>query len=78
MNKLTDDYLERAQKAEERAQATADPDMKARWLGIAFGYRELSRYRNSLAEFGVPVDSQAGNTAWRKPMPDKSSPHSRT
>ena len=53
MKSPADDYLEKALKAEERAHATLDPDMKARWLGIAFGYRELSRYHDSLIESGI-------------------------
>jgi len=50
MKSMADDYLEKAIEAEERARSTRDPDIRARWLGIAFGYRELSRFRNSLQE----------------------------
>jgi len=49
-----DEYLEKAQEAEARARATLDPQLKSRWLGIAFGYRELSRYRISLRARGLP------------------------
>ena len=77
MKKTADDYLEKALKAEERAGATCDPDIKARWLGIAFGYRELSRYHRSLVESGLSVGSARGNTAWQK-MRDKSRSHART
>lgn len=38
-------YLEKAIEAEERASEATDSQIKARWLGIAFGYRELARYR---------------------------------
>jgi hypothetical protein len=40
-----DGYLEIALDAEAHARTTADPDLKARWLGIAYGYRELARFR---------------------------------
>jgi len=49
MSGPADDYLEKALEAEIRALETADPDIKARWLGIAFGYRELARYRREKA-----------------------------
>ena len=65
MTSAADDYLEKALKAEERAGATSDPDMRARWLGIAFGYRELSRYHNSLVESGL-VELAAGKSGKRK------------
>jgi hypothetical protein len=66
-----DEYLEKAQDAEARANATADAQLKARWLGIAFGYRELSRYRNSLRARGLPpvgiVEQDEASPASRLP-----------
>ena len=49
MSRPIDDYLEKALEAETRALEAADPDIKARWLGIAFGYRELARYKREKA-----------------------------
>lgn len=40
-----DEYLEKARDAEERARNTTDSEMRASWCGIAFGYRELARFR---------------------------------
>lgn len=40
-----DEYLEKALDAEERARNTTDSEMRASWCGIAFGYRELARFR---------------------------------
>ena len=47
-----DEYLEKALDAEERARNTTDSEMRASWCGIAFGYRELARFRK---EGGQPV-----------------------
>jgi len=78
MKKPADDYLEKALKAEARAGAASDPDIKARWLGIAFGYRELARYNSCLVESGLSVGSRRKNTAWQKPSRGKSRSHLRT
>lgn len=67
-----DRYLEKALEAEERARSTLDPQLKARWLGIAFGYRELARYRNSLPADALPVDLAKAVSQ------DENSPASRT
>ena len=40
-----DDYLQKALDAEECARNTTDSEMRASWCGIAFGYRELARFR---------------------------------
>ena len=79
MIESADEYLEKAQDAEQRALATPDPQLKARWLGIAFGYRELSRYRNSLRAKGLPpVGLTPADLAEEKHTPDEPSPASRT
>jgi len=56
-----DDYLEEAQGAEERARDTTDLDLKARWLGIASGYRELARFRQQARNKVLPPDSSIRN-----------------
>lgn len=48
-----EDYLEKALDAEERARNSSDSELRARWLGIAFGYRELARFRRQ--QIGSPV-----------------------
>jgi hypothetical protein len=50
-----DGYLEKALDAEAHARNTADLDLKARWLGIAFGYRELARFRQQTRDRVLPV-----------------------
>jgi hypothetical protein len=45
-----EDDLEKARDAEEHARNTTDPELKARWLAIAFGYRELARFRQQVAD----------------------------
>jgi len=40
-----DEYLQKALDAEECARNTTDSEMRASWCGIAFGYRELARFR---------------------------------
>ena len=45
-----DGYLEKALHAEEHARNTTDSELRARWLGIAFGYRELARYRQQASD----------------------------
>lgn len=42
---LPAEYLEKALDAEERARSITDPELRGRWLGVAFGYRELARFR---------------------------------
>lgn len=37
-----DDYIAHAEEAESMAEKTRDEDMKAAWLKIASGYRELA------------------------------------
>lgn len=49
-----DEYLEKALDAEERARNTTDSEMRASWCGIAFGYRELARFRKE-GSLGQPV-----------------------
>jgi len=50
-----DEYLEKARDAEERARNTTDSEMRASWCGIAFGYRELARFRKEASPGQVPA-----------------------
>ena len=45
-----DEYLRRAQEAEDAASKTADPTIKASWLEIAHGYRLLAGVKAELAQ----------------------------
>jgi hypothetical protein len=65
----TEEYLEKALDAEERARNSVDSELRARWLGIAFGYRELARFRQqsgdkiSLVPEQPPAISQVGKVS---------------
>lgn len=59
-----EDYLEKAMDAEERARSSSDSELRARWLGIAFGYRELARFRRQQIGSQVsPVHEQTTASA---------------
>ena len=56
-----DEYLEKALEAEERARNTTDSEMRASWCGIAFGYRELARFRKD-GSLGQPMVQPSADT----------------
>jgi hypothetical protein len=68
MPEVINRYLEAARDAQERAKTTTDPDLRARWLGVAFGYRELARFRrqsrNRVSELppASPISQQRPNS----------------
>ena len=68
MPEVINGYLEAARDAQEHARTTTDPDLRARWLGVAFGYRELARFRKRSRERvcellpASPISQQRSNS----------------